>query len=67
MNRYDLESMYGFEVVEAYDCMLDECYDEVVLPYGGRIPMSQVLWDCDPVAYRIGLSEFADEYESEEE
>jgi predicted nucleic acid-binding Zn-ribbon protein len=39
----------------SYDDMLDECYPEVfnILP-------SRILSECDPIAYRCGLSDYLD-------
>lgn len=44
---------------EAFDEMLDECYE----PYKiGKLTFwaSDILRECDPVAYRIGVSEYED-------
>ena len=45
------------------DEMLDEMLDEVYPPYqigGLTFYASQILKNCDPIAYRIGLSEMED-------
>ena len=44
------------EAIEAYDEMLDEIYTET--PFG--IPASRILRECDPIAYRVGLLDWAD-------
>jgi hypothetical protein len=49
-----------------FDEMLDECYP----PYRiGSMTFyaSQILYDCDPIAYRIGVSEYEDCLEEEED
>lgn len=43
----------------SYDEMLDECYPEVVLGYS-TFSASDVLKTMDPVAYRVGFSEYCD-------
>lgn len=44
---------------EAYDEMLDECYPMVEIGSISLYP-SRVLEECDPIAYRCGLSDYAD-------
>jgi len=47
------------EGMERYDAMLDQCYE----PYNmsGMIYMpSDILKECDPIAYRVGFSDYAD-------
>jgi hypothetical protein len=51
---------------EAFDEMLDECYE----PYKiGEMTFyaSDILKNCDPIAYRIGVSEHEDFMAEEEE
>ena len=45
----------------AFDAMLDDCYtfEKVGGPFAGMSP-SRVLRECDPVAYRCGVNEYAD-------
>jgi hypothetical protein len=50
---------------ERFDNTLDESYPEYTIGYLTFRP-SQILKDCDPIAYRIGLSEF-EEFFGEEE
>ena len=47
------------EIKESFDAMLDECYPEVKIGYS-TFTASEILFNCDPVAYRIGLSEHED-------
>ncbi len=47
------------EGMERYDEMLDQCYE----PYNmsGMIYMpSDILKECDSIAYRVGFSDYAD-------
>jgi len=47
------------EAYEMYDEMLDQCYE----PYNmsGMIYMpSDILKECDPIAYRVGFSDYVD-------
>jgi len=49
-----------------FDEMLDDLYPEVEIS-GMRFSASKVLRNCDPIAYRIELSDFEDmnqEYEN---
>lgn len=54
------------DIEEQYEEMLDECYEPVKI---GDMTFyaSQILRNCDPVAYRIGLSEYEDYLAEEEE
>lgn len=56
--RYDLLKHYTEEQVEAYEEMLDSEGDVIVagLPY----QPSQVLMSVDPIAYKVGMDDFAD-------
>jgi hypothetical protein len=51
---------------EMFDEMLDECYPVVKIGYMEFYP-SQILKNCDPIAYQIGLSEYMDSLEEDEE
>ena len=50
---------------ERFDEMLDECYPVYKIGDMTFYP-SQILYDCDPIAYRIGASEYEDSLEEEE-
>jgi hypothetical protein len=54
------------EIEEQYNEMLDECYPVVKIGYMEFYP-SQILKNCDPIAYQIGLSEYMDALEEENE
>jgi hypothetical protein len=49
---------------EAFDEMLDECYEPFKI---GDMTFyaSDILRDCDPIAYRIAVGEYEDELEEE--
>lgn len=51
ISEYDLEQMY--------DEMLDDCYG-VVEVAGITYDTSRVLKECDPIAYRLGMNDYAD-------
>ena len=48
-----------WEIEEAYKEMLDECHPAVMIGYGEYLA-SDILKNCDPIAYDIGLGEFTD-------
>ena len=50
---------------EDYEQMLDDCHEMVVIG-GLEFYPSTVLKECDPIAYNIGFSEYADSFELEE-
>ena len=52
------EPLEEWEAMKLYDDMLDECYpvyDMGCMEYYA----STILKECDPVAYRVGFSDFA--------
>jgi hypothetical protein len=51
---------------ERFDNTLDESYPEYTIGYLTFRP-SQILKDCDPIAYRIGLSEFEEFFGEEDD
>jgi hypothetical protein len=51
---------------DRFDEYLDLIHEEYSMGWLTFTP-SQILKECDPVAYRIALSEFEDEEEEEEE
>lgn len=54
------------ELQERFDEMLDDCYEPITLGFG-KYYASDILKNCDPIAYRIGLSEFEDILEEEDQ
>jgi len=47
------------ELEQQFDEMLDECYPVVKIGYMEFYP-SQILKNCDPIAYQISVSEYED-------
>ena len=47
------------EIKESFDELLDECYPDVKIG-SSTFTASEILFCCDPIAYRIGLSEHED-------
>ena len=54
------QELYNYDDEEAYNEMLDDCHESVF-----NIYPSTILKECDPIAYRCGLSDFEDEGRSE--
>lgn len=50
---------------ERYDEMLDECHPITKIGYL-EFYASDILKSCDPIAYRVGLSDFEDSLEEED-
>lgn len=55
----ELEDAVRNEVENYYDEMLDECYETVKI---GNIEFtpSEILFNCDPIAYKCGLNDYVD-------
>lgn len=53
------------ELQERFDEMLDDVHEPIKIGFGTFYP-SQILKELDPIAYRIGLSEFEDYLEEED-
>jgi hypothetical protein len=47
------------EIEEQFDEFLDDAYPVVTIGSSTFYP-SQILKECDPIAYRIGVSEYED-------
>jgi hypothetical protein len=58
------ETLTEEEGMERYDEMLDQCYPVIKIGDGTFYP-STVLKECDPIAYRVGFSDYADHLASE--
>lgn len=52
-----------YELEQRYDQMLDECYPEVQIGWG-TYSASTILKECDPIAYRVGLSDYESDLET---
>lgn len=60
MNEYEtLEIMPEYEAKANYDAFLDECYPVVTLGYSEFYP-SDIIKNCDPIAYRVGFADYVD-------
>jgi hypothetical protein len=59
-------AMSDYEIEESYKEMLDDVFPVVKIGYS-EFYASDILKNCDPVAYRIGLSEYFEEYLNENE
>jgi hypothetical protein len=55
-----------YELEEQFKNMLDECYEPIQL-LGSEYPVSQVLRETDPIAYRCALAEYEDYAVSEQD
>jgi len=66
MEKQNYCSDFSREQIEEYDEMLDECFEPVALGSLTFNP-SDVLFNCDPLAYRIGLDEYVDSMEDDED
>lgn len=51
--------MNGYELEQSFDEMLDDCYPVIKIGEMTFSP-SQVLKNCDPVAYRVSVSDYED-------
>lgn len=49
--------LQDYEIEEQYKNMLDECYGVVNIA-GMEYDTSYALRECDPIAYRVGLSDY---------
>ena len=56
--RYELLRHYSEEQVEMYEEMLNSEGDVVI--GNRRYPPSQVLMSVDPIAYKVGMDDYAD-------
>lgn len=60
----NLEDAVRNYVEEYYDDILDECYDEIEIGCC-TFTASQILKNCDPIAYNCGISDEVDVYLSD--
>ena len=60
MNEYEtLEILSEYEAKANYDALLDESYPVVSLGFSEFYP-SDILKNCDPIAYRCGFADYVD-------
>lgn len=53
------------ELEEMYDEILNDSYGEIKLGYLTFSP-ADIIKNCDPIAYRVGLSDFESTFETDE-
>lgn len=53
------EMLAEHEAYDMYDDMLDDAYGTVTIA-GMEYDTSRALKECDPIAYRVGFSDYAD-------
>lgn len=61
-----LDFEMAFAAKQLFDDMLDDSYPVYKIGDMTFYP-SQILQECDPIAYRVGLSDFESTLEEEEE
>jgi len=61
-----MAKMTDYEIEESYKMMLDDVYGTVTIA-GMVYDTSYALRECDPIAYRVGLSDYESELEQDEE
>ena len=66
MEKQNYCSDFSHDQIEQFDDMLDECMEPCKVGSFTFNP-SDVLFNCDPLAYRLGLDEYVDSMEQEEE
>jgi len=64
--RNELMMNHEPAVVEAYDEMLDEIYGDVNIA-GHQYSTSRALSEVDPIAYRVGFSDYLDMLEEDDD
>lgn len=64
MNKYSFCSEFSHEQIGQYDDMLDLCHEQVKI---GELTFnpSDVIFNCDPVAYRCGLIDYISSIEED--
>lgn len=58
--------MTDYELETIYDEILNDSYGEIKLGYLTFYP-ADIIKNCDPIAYRVGLSDFESTLEEENE
>jgi len=51
-----------YEIEESYKMMLDDVYGTVMIA-GYEYDTSRALYECDPIAYRVGLSDYSSDFQ----
>lgn len=53
-----MPKLQDYEIEQHYKDMLDECYPAYTIN-GMEYSPSAILQECDPIAYRVGLSDYS--------
>ena len=61
-----MSKMTDYEIEESYKMMLDDVYGTVMVA-GYEYDTSRALYELDPIAYRVGLSDYESQLEQDEE
>jgi len=61
-----MSKMTDYEIEESYKMMLDDVYGTVMIA-GYEYDTSRALYELDPIAYRVGLSDYESQLEQDEE
>ena len=62
MNKYSFCNDFEREQIDQYDEMLHECHPPVEVA-GLTFEPAEVIFNCDPIAYRCGLMDYLDSIE----
>jgi hypothetical protein len=54
-----MPKLQDYELEDLYKNMLDECYPPVMVA-GMEYDTSRALYELDPIAYRVGFSDYLD-------
>jgi hypothetical protein len=60
-----MAKMMDYEIEESYKSTLDDVYGTVTIA-GYEYDTSRALYECDPIAYRVGLSDYEASLEEDE-
>ena len=66
MTDTDTRVMEEWELEESYDDMLDDAYGTVEVA-GMTYDTSRILKNVDPIAYRVGMADYADSLTSNDD
>jgi hypothetical protein len=65
MRKWQENKVEDYEIEQSYSDLLDDIYPSYVINGMEYMP-SDILKNCDPIAYRVGLSDYESELEEEE-
>lgn len=66
MYKYSFCEGFNRDVIDQYDDLLNECYEPVQVA-GLTFDVSEVIFNCDPIAYRVGLADFESDLIAQQE